>query len=206
MSDNVRAHQERESIMTKTSRFNYIKHGLVGVCAATMLTGLCAGAAFAVEPPTIDVPSTASTIQSGGTATTAVKAQAETAQISATVPTTVTASVDSTGTLTFPDNTKFVITATNDSWPVKVSGLSVAVADGYTLADTPAASKEIGLSIGSTPLKAADNTSAISELKQTAAGSDPIKISMSGSLYQPSYADVTSSLSIATLTWTLSAY
>ena len=32
--------------MTKTSRFNYIKRGLAGVCAATMLTGLCAGTAF----------------------------------------------------------------------------------------------------------------------------------------------------------------
>lgn len=96
MSDNVRAHQERESIMTKTSRFNYIKRGLVGVCAATMLTGLCAGTAFAVDP----VPDEPSAYAPG--TSTSVNAELDNTNISATVPTSISAKIDSTGKIFFP--------------------------------------------------------------------------------------------------------
>lgn len=188
------------------SKMSNLKKGVVGVCAATMLTGLCAVPAFAAsEPPAVE-QGTPGTIASGGTAETAVKAQAKTAQISATVPTTVTASVDATGALTFPEENVFAISATNDSWPIKVSDLEVKVADGYTLLETPAAAKDISLSIGDTALKATGNDVAIANLKQASKGSDPIGISMKGTLFQPSYADVTSGVPVATLTWTLSAY
>lgn len=187
------------------SKMTNLKKGVVGVCAATMLAGMCAVPAFAADPPAIDA-GTSKDIASGGTVETAVKAQAKTAQISATVPTTVTASVDSAGVLTFPDNKTFVIAATNDSWPIKVSNLDVAVAGDYNLVDTPAAAKDISLSIGDTALKVTGNDTAIESLKQASKGSDPIGITMSGILYQPSYADVTSGVPVATLTWTLSAY
>lgn len=192
--------------MEKTSRFNYIKKGIVGVCAATMLTGLCAGAAFAAPGVEAGTPGT---IASGGTSTTAVKAEAADAQISVTVPTSVTASVDSTGVMTFPDSTKFQITATNASWPVKVTALDVAVADGYTLKDSEAslaAAKDIIISIDGTALKAADNGVAIGGLAQTTANGNPIAVAMTGKMHSPSYADISTGVGVATLTWTLSAF
>ena len=97
MSDNVRAHQERESIMTKTSRFNYITRGLVGVCAATMLTGLCAGAAFAASDGVVGADN--------GTATSDITVTNNT-QFSATVPTTLAFSLNADGTTSAPDNVK----------------------------------------------------------------------------------------------------
>ena len=99
MSDNVRAHQEGKRIMEKTSRFNYIKRGLVGVCAATMLTGLCAGAAFAApaEPNDSDY---------GTTGQTAINAELDTSNISVTVPTTLATEISSDGTIVFPSTAK----------------------------------------------------------------------------------------------------
>ena len=92
--------------MTKTSRFNYIKRGIVGVCAATMLTGLCAGTAFAAEK-----------------ATKVYTLDTSAAQISVTVPTGAAgASLSADGTLTLPE-----LTLTNESLaPVFISKVEVS--------------------------------------------------------------------------------
>lgn len=187
-------------------KFTNLKRGIAGVCAATLLTGMCVVPAFAAG--SVEKPEAATNITSGAVdaASTVIKAQAEAAQISATVPTTVVASVDAAGVLTFPESTDFAITATNASWPVKVSDLKVTVETGYTLTATPAKSKDLSLSLDGVALTADSNSTAIANLKQTDAGSTPIGINMSGTLFKPSYSDVTNGLSLATLKWTLSAY
>lgn len=75
--------------MEKTGRFSIIKRGLVGVCAATMLTGLCATPAFAA----LTEGNTATT---GGVGTSEVTVKSD-IQISATVPTTIPLTLDSSG-------------------------------------------------------------------------------------------------------------
>ena len=118
MSDNVRSHQERESIMTKTSRFNYIKRGLVGVCAATMLTGLCAGTAFgAATDVANETPVTVNT---------------QAINISVTVPTaTVSAVVDAGGAFADVAGGNFV---NNSVCGVHVSNVEVKTAgSSFTL-------------------------------------------------------------------------
>lgn len=87
--------------MEKTSRFNYIKRGLVGVCAATMLTGLCAGAAFGAVAP--EGPTGTSPVDADNSATTTVNAEVD-AQLSVTVPASFKAAVGSDGVLQFPNN------------------------------------------------------------------------------------------------------
>lgn len=122
MSDNVRAHQERESIMTKTSRFNYIKRGLVGVCAATMLTGLCAGAAFG------DVNVTGGLDVTGTSDTSVVvdKANLTGAQISATVPSSAPVSFSvAGGALTGPNTVDFAIKDSGSTAGLKITGIAV---------------------------------------------------------------------------------
>ncbi len=137
MSDNVRAHQERESIMTKTSRFNYIKRGLVGVCAATMLTGLCAGTAFG-GTVTGSVSSANNNFNDGATAGLA-DASASTAvgldpsqvdlRISATVPQTVSLAIDNAGTLVLPSD-KISIKNTSTLVPLVLKTVSASVPSG----------------------------------------------------------------------------
>lgn len=80
------------------SKLTNLKKGVVGVCAATMLTGLCAVPAFAAgstpdEPTDLDY--------AAGTSTD-VKAELADTNISATVPTTISAKIDSTGKIFFP--------------------------------------------------------------------------------------------------------
>lgn len=107
--------------MEKTTRFNVLKKGIVGVCAATLLTGLCVVPAFAADKATqiYTLDSTA-------------------AQISVTVPTgDVKAVLATDGSLTLPS-----LTLTNGSLApvfiskVEVSGANAAIkllsSDAYT--------------------------------------------------------------------------
>lgn len=47
MFDNVMARRKVKTMSEKIGRFEYVKRSLVGVCAATMLAGMCAVPAFA---------------------------------------------------------------------------------------------------------------------------------------------------------------
>lgn len=119
--------------MEKTSRFNYIKKGIVGMCAATMLTGLCAGAAFA--DPTVTEPVEGD--YAVGTST-AVNAELDNANISATVPTSIGAKIDSSGKIFFPTNAELRNTSTLYGIVAKASAASTTgnlVANGQPFAD-----------------------------------------------------------------------
>lgn len=189
------------------SKMSNLKKGVVGVCAATMLTGMCAVPAFAEVGVTN--PESATSIESGTTSDTDVSIEAAATQISATVPTSVMASVDSTGEMTFPDSTEFQIKATNSSWPVKVSKLEVKAGTGYSLKaeNSLAASKDIYLAIGGTSLDSSANIdTAIGSLAQTSANGDPISIAMTGKMYKPAISDINSAVPAAKLTWTLSVF
>ncbi|MBC2888797.1 hypothetical protein [Gordonibacter massiliensis (ex Traore et al. 2017)] len=109
--------------MEKTSRFNYIKRGLVGVCAATMLTGLCAGTAFALEA-TNGESTTGGGLASDASASSTVSLGKDdvTANISATVPTTLPVAV-ADGVFTAPTGAS--ITNTSTGYGVKVTGVSI---------------------------------------------------------------------------------
>ncbi|GAA6488515.1 hypothetical protein [Gordonibacter urolithinfaciens] len=105
--------------MTKTSRFNYIKRGLVGVCAATMLTGLCAGAAFGVE----------------GDDTTTVTVTTPAAQVAVTVPTSMTATLGNDGQMSLQgEGAEF--TYTDSVYSLQVKSLKVAPETGFTIGDS----------------------------------------------------------------------
>ena len=69
------------------SKLTNLKKGIVGVCAATMLTGLCAAPAFAVTDKTIQGSN-----NTAATGTSSVDVTA-TINISATVPTTLPISI-----------------------------------------------------------------------------------------------------------------
>lgn len=195
--------------MEKTSRFNYIKRGIVGVCAATMLTGLCAAPAFAAAGFTAGTSGT--TNVAGGTASTDVKAESDTIQISATVPTTVSAAVNANGELTFPDATAFKIHVNDGSWAVKVSDVAVVLESGYTLANDENVSDANNLYLAfnngtsDVALKASSNTDAVSNLAQATNGASDMGVTMKGKVYGMSYADAFAGKKLVSLTWTLGA-
>lgn len=201
--------------MEKTSRFNYIKRGLVGVCAATMLTGLCAGTAFAAGDFTGETaePGTSTQYSDGGTATTEVGVQALTgAQVYATVPTSVTAAVAADGTLTFP-NTNFKVVlgqASDDSWRAKVTSLNVAVSGANKLATDEASlssTNNLFITLNSTTLKdgVITDASLLDAFVQATGGTaQDVTLSMAGKMFNPTYQQVKDGIAAATLTWTIS--
>ena len=111
--------------MEKTSRFNCIKKGIVGVCAATMLTGLCAGAAFA--DATATEPSQWDAVGTNNQGVTKVNANVD-AQVQATVPTSFTAAVKANGDFLLPNNIELRNTSTLAK--AHVSAISVTQGDG----------------------------------------------------------------------------
>ena len=107
--------------MEKTSRFNYIKKGIVGVCAATMLTGLCAGAAFGTD------------IKDGATTGTSSVKVTSNIQISATVPTTIGMSITNDG-ITVPDSSVLKIQNLTKNYGITVTNVQASiVGTGFTL-------------------------------------------------------------------------
>lgn len=202
MSDNVRAHQERESIMTKTSRFNYIKRGLVGVCAATMLTGLCAGSAFGTD----------GNVDASGNGTTAVTATIST-QLSATVPTTLTATVNDDGSLQYASNA--VIQNKSQLSPIHVTGIAANDKNGKLVAESAfaaAADNNVawtsvtpgGVTAAKTDLKSTFTTSASWNVP-IATGTDAsnygtLTLSFDGKMKNPG---TTGDINIYDIVWTL---
>lgn len=117
----------------KIGRFEYVKRGLVGVCAATMLAGMCAVPAFAApaEPDSDDY---------GTTGSTAINSKLDVANISATVPTTLASEIDSEGAITFPttaelrNTSKLYAISVNSATVTQGSGVNL-VASGQTFTD-----------------------------------------------------------------------
>lgn len=187
--------------MEKTSRFNYIKRGLVGVCAATMLTGLCAAPAFAASEVSESRPVDTGT----GVASTEVTALTEVGNISATVPTKVVLSVAPSGELTFPTN-DFKIHINEGNWPMKVSKLVVAPESAFTLATTDEfteANSNLYLTLNGTALAAdsSENTDAVAALAQNESKVEDLSLAMTGKTKGLAYS--TTSAKLVTLTWTI---
>lgn len=93
----------------KIGRFEYVKRGLVGVCAATMLAGMCAVPAFAgsssIEPSQWDA------VDASNQGKTIVNADVD-AQVQVTVPTSFTAAVNPDGSFLLPNNVALKNTST----------------------------------------------------------------------------------------------
>ena len=139
--------------MEKTSRFNYIKRGLVGVCAATMLTGLCAAPAFAATGSISKDNSNFNDSSNGGlsatTADTAVgidPAQVD-LQISATVPQGVSVGIDNTGALALPTDS-IAIKNTSTIVPLVLTTVTInATGSPVTLVDASPAAGQLALTL-----------------------------------------------------------
>lgn len=186
------------------SKMTNLKKGVVGVCAATMLAGMCAVPAFAAG----SVDATDDVDAGTGVASTNVKAKSEVANISATVPTAMTVSIDPDGTLTFPDSSHFVIGIKAGNWPLKVSDVALTAASSYELATTDAFPEEgsnlyLAMNNGTTDvaLAADTNTSAVSNLAQTAGGAEDLGVTMKGKVKGASYN--TTASEIVTMKWTI---
>ena len=186
------------------SKMTNLKKGVVGVCAATMLAGMCAVPAFAAG----SVDATDDVDAGTGVASTIVKAKSEVANITATVPTAMTVSIDPDGTLTFPDATHFVIGIKAGAWPLKVSDVALTAASPYELATTDAFPEEgsnlyLTMNNGTTDvaLTADTNTSAVSNLAQTAGGAENLGVTMNGKVKGASYN--TTASEIVTMKWTI---
>lgn len=191
-------------------RFQYIKRGIVGMAAATLLTGVVAAPAFAATGFT-DATTTGTTSTTKNEAKTEIKAETGDIQISATVPTTVTAAVDSNGDLTFPDATAFKISVAAGSWAVKVSDVSVTAEQGYTLATSAAVDQANNLYLAlnngtaDVALKATGNADAVSNLAQDTSGASDMGVTMKGKVFGMSYTDAFAGKKMVALNWTLAA-
>ena len=111
------------------SKLTNLKKGVVGVCAATMLTGLCAVPAFAENAASAANGGTLS----GGKGTTQVSIQSQNDQISATVPSTIKLVVGSDKNFVAPTDAKITNTGTLVS--VKVSSVQVTTTGGSLVAE-----------------------------------------------------------------------
>lgn len=106
------------------SKMSNLKKGVVGVCAATMLAGMCAVPAFALDS-TNGTSTEGGGLDSDATASSTVSLDKGdvSANISATVPTTMPVAI-ADGVFTAP--TKAAITNTSTGYGIKVVGVSVA--------------------------------------------------------------------------------
>lgn len=181
--------------MTKTSRFNYIKRGVVGVCAATLLTGLCAGTAFGLADQPGD---------------TTVTVKTDTLQYNVTMPATTLAGALSgtNGDLTLGN-----LTMKNDSiFSIQLKNIAVSEDSGIAL-------KTSALYAAATDKDAAMATIAIdgqnldlATLKTTSALTTPVyfgtgvekTIALTGSMKNLSATKITDTpFTFAKITWTV---
>ena len=107
------------------SKMTNLKKGVVGVCAATMLTGLCAVPAFAENAVSA---TNGGALSNDGKGTTQVSIQSQNDQISATVPSEIKLVVSSDNSFVAPTTAKIINTGTLVS--VKVSSVQVTTTGG----------------------------------------------------------------------------
>ena len=188
--------------MTKTSRFNYIKRGLVGVCAATMLTGLCAGTAFAT-----DAELNATTGAYGdGSNTTKVSATVS-SQVSASIPTVVPAYIKTNGEIQFPNS---VVISTDSITAMKITGVKATALGNVTLAaDTTgnvANTVAMKLTVGSESEFGLESAvDAAKDLTTPLVKGSDVAIGLNGSISNVTGASTVTALDLVNLTWTITA-
>ncbi len=189
-------------------KIDVLKRSVVGVCAATLLTGLCVAPAFAAG----SVDASAAVDKANGTGNTTVQVKSEVANITATVPTKITVSIAPNGTMTFPASTDFKITAGgNDNWPLKVASLGVTMEGSYKLATTDAFTEQdsnvyMTLNNGTSDVALASDAStngeAVKTFVQKVSGSTDWGLTMNGKVKGAKYS--TTAATVATLNWTIS--
>ncbi|WP_278853035.1 hypothetical protein [Gordonibacter pamelaeae] len=187
--------------MTKTSRFNYIKRGLVGVCAATMLTGLCAGTAFGA---TVTPGVNNGAIGADNTASTVVSAQVD-GQLSATVPTSLTVAVKSDdGSLVFPEDKKLYIENTSSAYAVHVVSIEATTGtllNAESAYPSSSAANAAWLKIGTTAADQDLSTKlTVADSNWDVPSSGKLNLKFAGAVKNVSSFD---SFTLTTLTWTI---
>lgn len=138
------------------SKFTGLKKGLVGVCAATLLTGVCAAPAFAATGSVDTNTNSATGALKDQSATTNVGLDASQVdlQISATVPQNVNVAIDNTGALVLPtDNVSVKNTSTLVPLVLKTVAAKEATGSPITLVSDSASltSGQFGLTLTSNP-------------------------------------------------------
>lgn len=183
-----------------------LKKGLVGICAATMLTGLCAAPAFAaVNAGAQGTAFDAAT----GEGQTKVQATIDDTQVTATVPTTLPVVVGVGGA--FTTATDAVITNTSN-YNLHIASIEATPASGITLkasGDTVAAgdANAVKLSIKSAATGATDVDMGASPISLTAGqwdvdANDTLGFTYSGSMENIS-AISTLPIDLLTMKWTI---
>lgn len=128
------------------SKMTNLKKGVVGVCAATMLTGLCAVPAFATE------------IKDGATTGSSSVTVETNIQMSATVPTTIPMEINNDG-VAVPDASALKIQNLTKNYGITVTNVKATIVDSkMTLSSTGAdlVSNQLALAVdksgGTTPV------------------------------------------------------
>lgn len=186
------------------SKMSNLKKGVVGVCAATMLTGLCAVPAFAADQ-TVDT-----TIKLD---TSAVE------QITVTVPTgTVTGVVDNAGTMTFADNYDFTngsllgIKITNVEVQKDAGATAINLVDASTFSGDSAGDNAVNITAKIGDMEAIDISGATFtatggaaiENAPTISTAAPTNVALAGKMKNFTSAGVSADLVLAKLVWTVS--
>lgn len=187
-------------------RFEYVKRGLVGVCAATMLAGMCAVPAFAADEGSL--PSGATQTTTGDTMSTTVTANTTAlGQINVTVPTAPLSGVaDVGGTLTFGSYTF----TNNSTLGIKVANMKVTKEADANLVAASAMTSDNAINvkakIGSAENDLADFVSAdgaaVANAPTIAKDGTGI-ITFSGSIANATKAGIGENLPVASVVWTL---
>lgn len=184
------------------SKMSNLKKGVVGVCAATMLAGMCAVPAFADATST--EPSQWDAVNADNQGKTEVNANVD-AQVQATVPTSFTAAVSADGTFVLPNNIELRNTSTMAK--AHVSAISVAEVDGKLIASDAAASNpnSVKMKVNSFDLSKADTFAATAagwEMPVATNASTPgtLALTFEGSIADPS---TTGPIHLFDITWTV---
>ena len=121
-------------------KISNLKKGVVGVCAATMLTGLCAAPAFAAD----GVVSPSDKTEGAATSSvTVLGTDVSGVQLSATVPTSIPLAVDVTNGTVSSSNTELKVINTGSTFGLNVKSVKVTDGGKAFIANeaTPAAGK-----------------------------------------------------------------
>ncbi|WP_080803441.1 hypothetical protein [Arabiibacter massiliensis] len=179
-----------------------VKRGIVGVCAATLLTGLCAGSAFAAASST--EPAQWDAVNASNQGKTEVSADVD-AQVQATVPISFTAAVNADGSFTLPNN----IELRNASTLAKahVSAISVTEVSGKLIASgaTAADPNSVKMTVNSFDLSTASSFAATAagwEIPAATNASTPgtLPLTFAGTIANPSQ---TGAIHLFDITWTV---
>lgn len=108
-------------------RFQYIKRGIVGMAAATLLTGVVAAPAFAAGS---DASGQGSPFNAAGSGTSKVEATIDDAQVTATVPTSLPVVIGADGAFSTADNAAIHNTSV---FNIHVSSITASPSSGMSL-------------------------------------------------------------------------